>query len=151
MWELAQLFNGLFGLTYPQGRKRHHLCLQSKCSTFLSPALLPEKGCLHSYCRCGKELILENAEGDLLKWKGLKNKNERMSQRPCPALKATCSKFPLPITRAPKVSLWVHQLPKLIQYNWNENGKQEVAHFNNHFKKGQAIKPFTSEASFPLV
>lgn len=45
MWELAQVFNGLFGLTYPQERKRQHLCLQSKCSTLLCSALLSRKGC----------------------------------------------------------------------------------------------------------
>lgn len=77
VWELAQVFNGLFGLTYPQERKRHRLCLQSKCSTFLSSALLSQKGCLQSCCRSGKELSLGNAEGNLLRWKGLKNRNER--------------------------------------------------------------------------
>lgn len=54
------------------------MCLQSKCSTFLSSALLSQKGCLQSCCRSGKELSLENVEGDLLRWKCLKNRNESL-------------------------------------------------------------------------
>jgi len=79
--------------------------LRSNFSTFLSPAPLLEKRHIHSYCRCGKELNLENVEGDLVRWKGLKNKNKRMTQGAHPALTATGPRLLLPSSRAPEVSL----------------------------------------------
>lgn len=106
MWELAQVFNGLFGLIYPQERKIHHLCLQSKCSAFLSSALLSQKGCLQSCCRSGKELSLENAEGDLLRWKGPKNRNESLWNthtyvKPVQLLEPLSPNFPCPAAEHP--------------------------------------------------
>lgn len=125
MWELAQLFNRLFGLTYPPGRKRHYLCLQSKCSTFLSPVLHPEKGCLHSYCRCGKELNPENVEGDALRCKGLKN-NGRMTQGSCPALTATCPSFLCPAVAHPR------------------SPSESISHQNNSKRQAAGSCPFST-------
>lgn len=149
MWELAQVFDGLFGLTYPQERKRNHLCLQSKCSTFLSSALLSQKGCLQSCCWSGKDLSLENAEGDLLRWKGLKNRSESLwnmhSIWNLSAVTAIYPKLLLRSSRAPRST------SESISTKTIRKSKWETAHFSNHFQKGWAFNPSSSEASLPLL
>lgn len=63
----------------------------------------------------------------------------------CPAVTATSPKFPLPSSRGPRST------SESISTKTIQKSKWEVAHFSNHFKKGWAFNPSTSEASLPFV